>query len=128
VVLDPIFLGESKSYALTLIVSDAENHNFYQKIEQTLQPRKCLLVVDSATRSPLQYKTLTRGEKDPLCFEFQVDRVPGCTANIYDVLQPNLQIQTQPALSSEWTNSATIEFKDPGFKVCYSNRTELLTD
>lgn len=45
-VLDPIFMGDYKTFELDIRSNDIINHNFFLFMKQSIIPRKCLQVLD----------------------------------------------------------------------------------
>ena len=69
--LDPIFMGDYKSYQFQINVNDFAKHNFFLFMQQVVIPRKCLQVVDKTTGEPRSAKKVILDEKtNDLTFVF----------------------------------------------------------
>jgi len=54
-------------------------HNFFLYLNQTIVPRKCLLVVDRETGEPKRERPVVLdGTNGDLTFKFAVKRIEGC--------------------------------------------------
>lgn len=95
--LDPIYMGDYKKYRFQVDMNDQTNHNFFLFMNQTVVPRKCLQVVDSATREyKVQSRVLLNDTTADLDFNFQVQRIEGCADEYINKLERELKIETQP--------------------------------
>ena len=78
-------------------MNDQTNHNFFLFMNQTVVPRKCLQVVDKATREyKVQSRVLLNDDTADLDFNFQVQRIEGCADEYINKLERELKIETQP--------------------------------
>ena len=120
---DAIYMGDGKEYAFRLKLKDDKNHHFYNDITQTIYPRKCSLVVDSATESSVNSwsKTISTNTADNLEFEFFVEKIEGCEDEYANTLQSYVDIQTQPPISPEFLENAQRSFtrSSGAFKISF---------
>ena len=50
--LDPVYMGDGKSYSFSLRLNDREDHQFYVNKTQRFVTRQCLRVSDINTNEP----------------------------------------------------------------------------
>ena len=118
--LDPIFMGDYKDFRFQVDMNDLVNHNFFLFMNQTVTPRKCLQVVDSATRDyKVSKRVLLNEATEDLDFNFQVQRIEGCADEYINKLERELKIETQPPIPKEIVAKFVTEFdrQNESFKV-----------
>jgi hypothetical protein len=57
---DPNYMDDGKKFKYTLLATDPANHNWWQRISDTIQPRKCFFVADKNTDQPFNQVNYTR--------------------------------------------------------------------
>lgn len=97
---DPIYMGDFKNYKFKLEMNDITDNNYFLTVNQAIRPRKCVRIIDLQSKTPevtKQFeivKAATYEDLQPIVFEFQVERIEGCTDEKIPISKRTLNIET----------------------------------
>jgi hypothetical protein len=88
-------MGDGKTYTFKIKMQDQRDHNFFLEKPVVITTRKCLRVVDEKSNEPMTPRiVLQKDLKNPLCFNFKVDRIEGCVDESNIKLNGSVEVET----------------------------------